>query len=130
MVTPDSKRGIAYMEFIRRFQPVFAATLRHRLGADWDERIVQRVCDAVYAQHTALKHSFKLFDSSGDGLVSIEEFSVALDKLGIEEVDNDACAAMVMLMDSNGDGQVLYFHCLLNIALHYQCFKEFSCCWK
>ena len=109
------------MEFIRRFQPVFAATLRHRLGADWDERIVQRVCDAVYAQHTALKHSFKLFDSSGDGLVSIEEFSVALNKLGIEEVDNDACAAMVMLMDSNGDGQVLLtLHCLLNVALHCQ----------
>ena len=72
LVTPDAKRGIPYMEFIRRFQPIFAATLRHKLGADWDERIVQRVCDAVYAQHTALKHSFKLFDTSGYGLVSTD----------------------------------------------------------
>ena len=37
---------VMYLDFLARFQTVFAATLRHQLGQDWDERVVQRVCEA------------------------------------------------------------------------------------
>eukprot|EP00658_Telonema_sp_P-2_P020831 TRINITY_DN18256_c0_g6_i1.p1 TRINITY_DN18256_c0_g6~~TRINITY_DN18256_c0_g6_i1.p1 ORF type:complete len:1092 (-),score=346.29 TRINITY_DN18256_c0_g6_i1:247-3522(-) len=109
MVTAGkNQKTINYMEFIRRFQPIFAATLRHELGQDWDERVVQKICDAVYQQHSQLRDAFELFDVSGDGRISSSEFGGALEKLGITGMDEGVCAAIVMLMDNDGDGEVSY----------------------
>lgn len=108
MAEHNSAGRVMYLDFLARFQTVFAATLRHQLGPDWDERVVQRVCEAIHQAKDSLRSVFGLIDTSGDDAISSEEFKLALTELGVSKVGDDIVDAMVMLMDTDHNGTVDY----------------------
>ena len=99
-----------YQEMVVQFGYVtlFAAALRHQLGPDCDDRVVQRVCHVMHSQKESLRVIFENIDQSGDECISLNEFKLAIGELGLDFIDEEVRDAIFTLMDVNGDGEVEY----------------------
>jgi len=108
LADPENSGWIRYQEFLSRFQTLFAASLRHELGPNCDDRVVQRVCQVMHSQKDSLRVVFENIDQSGDECISIDEFKLAVGELGLDWVDTETSNAIFTLMDVNHDGEVEY----------------------
>jgi len=74
----------------------------------------QRVCAAVLAKQMdesvlhELHTTFDSIDEDEDGIITLEEFTKACSKLGLDSSDQDQLGTMFADMDMNGDGVVDY----------------------
>jgi len=73
----DHKEHITWEEFEKAFSVSDAKSDRYT------QEIIQNVCAAIYKNRYQLKHMFREMDLDGNGLLSFEEFKVALKTLNI-----------------------------------------------
>jgi len=130
-VDRDDSGEINYMEFMAAFQLVDKradqphepppgsrppATAAESPVALLDQ-LVERLCSFFYRHRWTLQHAFEFFDTNGDGVVSPDEFSTALNALSsmaredghaLGEFSHAAVERLVASIDSDGDGYIDY----------------------
>ena len=138
-VDRDGNGEINYMEFMAAFQLVDrggqaagAATAEDAEGgmqqggartepADSPvaliDQLVENLCTFFYRHRWTLKHAFEFFDTDGDGVVSPDEFSTALQALSRMALEDGsqglqfstaAVEHLVSSIDTDGDGFIDY----------------------
>ena len=72
--------------------------------------IIQKICVAIYKGRYQLKHVFGEMDLDGDGLLSFEEFKVALNSLNIATLDkpltDDTIRVIFDSIDTDKSGNI------------------------
>jgi len=111
---------VDYIEFMRRFQPLFAQMLRRRYGQRADETgHVKRICAALFEKKGSLKNAFESMDPMKSGTIKVAEFENALRNLEVV-TEEDELKEVIATVDSNGDGVLTYEEFFSALSVHVE----------
>lgn len=86
----------------------------------WRERI-KRIVTLATEKGVRVDHVFIQLDSSGDGKLSVEEFTAALKQLGIPiDRDPEGLKSLLLEFDSDRDGQISYQEFIQSLGIPFE----------
>jgi len=127
-VDRDGNGKINYLEFISAFRPATPSQVAKPPAPM--EHLLEHLCALFYRHRWTLQHAFEFFDKNGDGVLTPEEFTSALNALSTLSIEEDGSAEptlplssdqinmIVSAIDRNGDGVIDYEEFLLALQAH------------